>query len=191
TEGLVVACKGNQNKVVQLLCECGVDLDFIDENNGDTLLHKAACSSIDILDTILQCYDNPTKVLVQVNNNNQTVFCVGCARDIFINRNTYFFQRLDADATKKYLHDELSSAAKVLKAEGLPSIITFCAQQGIDFNERNKKGKRPVDIAIARYTKVAKEPCWNSEYFINKEKIMHTFMDKTEYIKDKEVVKIF
>src|SRR5205814_8058796 len=133
----------------------------------------------------LQQYEFSEKTLLQCNNENNTVFYVGCAYNIFKDTNDYLFKR--CSDVKNFLHRELCCAARGLTSARLDRVLEFCSQQEIDFNKRNEDGKRPVDIAIKNYAFVAQEGTYNSDYFINKEKIMHAFMRRTERIEDVEL----
>jgi len=188
SEALHKACEEKNIKIIKLLCKKGIDLGYV-SLEGDSILHKAINQSEDILNLILY-YGNPSEsTLKHRNADNKTVFYLGCEKRRFKNAQDHFFRYcLDV---KKFLHDELCNAATVLNTNGLDTVIGFCYEQGIDFNKRNKDGKRPLDIATKRYAQIASDGIWNSDYFINKERVMHVFMWSSDFIEDEELVHIF
>src|SRR5205085_9508240 len=104
TIGLIKACENKRQDIVQLLCNKKIFLHGIDEA-GNNLLHVAAASSGEIFDIVLQQYEFPEKTLLQCNNENNTVFYVGCAYNIFKDTNDYLFKR--CSDVKNFLHREL------------------------------------------------------------------------------------
>lgn len=100
TRGWINACENKHLYIIQLLSAYGVNVDYV-HDDGDTLLHKAAISSIDIFDLTLQQYDNQEKVLSALDYDNKTPFYIGCVRGLFQDKNNYFFQRMyDSDQRK-------------------------------------------------------------------------------------------
>src|SRR5581483_6918317 len=188
--GLVLVGTFHQKDIIKLYHDKDIPL-HLQNDDGDTLLHCLARGKEDFFNYLWDNFVWTKKDLGIKNNKNQTVFYVAS----YSNRNILRLKNL----TNRFLllgvdplSEELKKAVFVYESSRLNDFINYCIEEGADLNRRYPIDcKRVVDIAQEEYLKATRNSCWDSDYFINKEKIMHAFMDKTEYIKDKEVVKIF
>jgi hypothetical protein len=123
------------------------------------------------------------------NNHHNIPYC-----DLWKIPYCMFRPNMTDEKRQNFMDNELYHAATMhttgCQLHIIPSIdcfIHFCILQGANPNHRNKQNKRAIDIAEQEYVYAKKHLSWESDAFMTKEIIFHSFLEETPYISDKEL----
>ncbi|XP_067678956.1 serine/threonine-protein phosphatase 6 regulatory ankyrin repeat subunit B-like [Haliotis asinina] len=152
---ILVACRNADIDVVKLLCEHGADVDVADDN-GETVMHKAAASPIDAVEKLQYLLDTKQVPLSNKDHFERTASFPAVMSALqtgylevlhFLSSRKMDFKQTDKFGNSLLLHAFVLSSSKNAVSDGF---IKLMLHHGIDPNLKNLQGRTVLHYATVK-----------------------------------------